>query len=132
MRSSPPLGVVTSSRLRDERRSSTTRAWRCLGVRLNPGAWLLTQWAGPHAAEPSDYWLSDLPADTPLEDLVTIAKARWRIEGDYRELKTVLGLDHFEGRSWTGWHRHVTLVTAAHLFLAIQRQAGKALGQKRN
>jgi len=100
-----------------------------------PQAWLLTQWAGPDAAEPSDYWLSDLPADTPLADLVTVAKARWRIEGDYRELKTTLGLDHFEGRSWTGWHRHVTLVTAAHLFLTIQRlrqtTTGKALGQNR-
>jgi len=45
----------------------------------------------------------------------------WSIEGDYRELKTALGLDHFEGRSWAGWHRHVTLVAAAHLFLTTRR-----------
>lgn len=97
-----------------------------------PQAWLLTQWASPDAAEPSDYWLSNLPADTPLERLVAIAKARWRIEGDYRELKTVLGLDHFEGRSFAGWHRHVTLVTAAHLFLTTRRLAGKAPGQNQS
>ncbi|MFE5804900.1 transposase [Streptomyces sp. NPDC056491] len=55
-----------------------------------------------------------------------LAKARWRIEHNYRELKTALGLDHFEGRSFTGWHRHVTLVTAAHLFLTQQRRTPKA------
>ncbi len=44
----------------------------------------------------------------------SLAKIRWRIEHDYRELKHGLGLDHFEGRSWAGWHHHVTLVTAAH------------------
>jgi SRSO17 transposase len=109
-----------------------------------PQTWLLTQWSGPDAddvdnavttGEPTDYWLSDLPPDTPLTDLVALAKARWRIEHDYRELKTALGLDHFEGRSWAGWHRHVTLVTAAHPFLTIQRlthKPGKALGQSRN
>ena len=69
-----------------------------------PEGWLLTQWAGPNATEPSDYWLSTLPPDTPIADLVRLAKARWRIEHDYRELKTALGLDHFEGRSWAGWH----------------------------
>jgi SRSO17 transposase len=55
---------------------------------------------------------------------------RWRIEHDYRELKTGLGLDHFEGRSWLGWHHHATMVTAAHLFLTILRlTAPKANGQ---
>ena len=87
---------------------------------LLPERWLLVQWP-PGADEPSDYWLSDLPADTPLEELVRLAKARWRIEHDYRELKTGLGLDHFEGRSWIGWHRHVTLATAAQLFLTMLR-----------
>lgn len=58
-------------------------------------------------------------------DLVRLAKVRWRIEHDYRELKHGLGLDHFEGRSWLGWHHHVTLVTAAHAFLAEQRLAPK-------
>ncbi|MFE7288246.1 transposase [Streptomyces noursei] len=58
-------------------------------------------------------------------DLLRIAKLRWRIEHDYRELKTALGLDHFEGRSFTGWHRRVTLVTAGHLFLTEQRRTSK-------
>ncbi len=53
--------------------------------------------------------------------LVRLAKIRWRIEHDYCELKTGLGLTHFEGRSWNGWHRHVTLVSAAHLFLTELR-----------
>jgi SRSO17 transposase len=74
--------------------------------------------------------LSDLPTDTPLTDLVHLAKSRWRIEHDYRELKTGLGLDHFEGRSWIGWHRHVTLATAAQLFLTQLRLTHpKAAGQ---
>ena len=86
---------------------------------------LLAEW--PEGAEaPTDYWLSNLPADTPIAELVRLAKIRWRIEHDYRELKHGLGLDHFEGRSWTGWHHHVTLVTAAHAFLTEQRLAPKA------
>jgi SRSO17 transposase len=62
----------------------------------------------------------------PVAELVRLAKIRRRIEHDYRELKHGLGLDHFEGRSWTGWHHHVTLVTAAHAFLTEQRLAPKA------
>ncbi|MEU4626953.1 transposase [Actinoplanes sp. NPDC023801] len=94
-----------------------------------PDCWLLVQWP-PGQDEPTDYWLSDLPADTELTDLVQLAKSRWRIEHDYRELKTGLGLDHFEGRSWIGWHRHVTLATAAQLFLTQLRLTDpKAAGQ---
>ncbi|MER6162961.1 IS701 family transposase [Streptomyces sp. NPDC001868] len=89
-----------------------------------PDCWLLIEW--PSDAEaPTDYWLSNLPADTPIADLVRLAKVRWRIEHDYRELKHGLGLDHFEGRSWPGWHHHVTLVTAAHAFLTEQRLSPK-------
>jgi SRSO17 transposase len=90
-----------------------------------PPAWLLVEWP-PDAAEPTDYWLADLPATTPLPELVRLAKIRWRIEHDYRECKTGLGLDHFEGRTFTGWHRHVTLVTAAQLFLTGLRSDPKA------
>ncbi|GLW04301.1 DDE transposase [Streptomyces lavendulae subsp. lavendulae] len=90
-----------------------------------PLVWLIAQWPEDEA-EPVRYWVSNLPADIPAKDLVRLAKARWRIEHDYRELKTALGLDHFEGRSFTGWHRHVTLVTAAHLFLTEQRRNPKA------
>jgi SRSO17 transposase len=85
-----------------------------------PEAWLIAQWPADED-EPVKYWLSNLPADTPLADLVRLGKIRWRIEHDYRELKTGLGLDHYEGRSWRGWHRHVTLVSTAHLFLTILR-----------
>ena len=94
-----------------------------------PECWLLVQWPPGHN-EPTDYWLSDLAPDTSLSDLVRLAKSRWRIEHDYRELKTGLGLDHFEGRSWIGWHRHVTLATAAQLFLTQLRLTDpKAAGQ---
>jgi SRSO17 transposase len=90
-----------------------------------PAVWLLAEWP-TDAAEPTDYWLSSLPADAPPAELVRLAKLRWRIEHDYRECKTALGLDHFEGRTFTGWHRHVTLVTAAQLFLTLLRTSPKA------
>lgn len=81
---------------------------------------MLVEW--PETAQaPTDYWLSTLPADTPIEELVRLGKIRWRIEHDYRELKHGLGLDHFEGRHWLGWHHHTTLVTAAHLFVTMKR-----------
>ena len=83
--------------------------------------WLLAEWPS-HADAPSDFWLSTLPPDTPLRELVRLAKARWRIEHDYRELKDGLGLDHFEGRSFRGWHHHVTLVSVAHAFLTLERR----------
>lgn len=89
-----------------------------------PDCWLLVEWPAD-AKAPTDYWLSNLPADTPIADLVRLAKVRWRIKRDYRELKHGLGLDHFEGRSWPGWHHHVTLVTAAHAFLTEQRLSQK-------
>lgn len=88
--------------------------------RTLPEAWMLAEWP-THEPAPTDYWISDLPADTPLKTLVRLAKMRWRIEHDYRELKTGLGLDHFEGRSFNGFHRHLTLVSAAHLFLTRTR-----------
>jgi SRSO17 transposase len=85
-----------------------------------PDCWLLVEWPDD-AAEPTDYWLSTLPEDTPIAELVRLGKIRWRIEHDYRELKHGLGQDHFEGRTFPGWHHHVTLVTAAHLFITLQR-----------
>ncbi len=85
-----------------------------------PVRWLLVEWpAGKDA--PTDYWLSNLPADTPIQRLVELAKLRWRVEQDYRELKDALGLDHFEGRSWPGWQHHVTLVSVAHGFLTTEK-----------
>jgi SRSO17 transposase len=86
---------------------------------------LLVQW-DPEAEEPTDYWLTTLPPETDLPDLVRLAKIRWRIEHDYRELKDGLGLDHFEGRSYTGFHRHATLATAAQAFTTLLRSDPKA------
>jgi SRSO17 transposase len=86
-----------------------------------PLRWLLAEWPAD-TDEPTDYWLSTLPADIPLAELVRLGKLRWRIEHDYRELKDALGLDHFEGRSFRGWHHHVTLVSVAHSFLTLQRR----------
>src|SRR2546429_605218 len=80
----------------------------------------------PARPEPTDYWLSDLPVGTSLRDLVRLAKIRWRVEHDYRELKDGLGLDHFEGRSYTGWHRHVTLTALAQAFCTQLRYDPKA------
>ena len=85
-----------------------------------PECWLLAEWP-PEADEPADYWLSTLPPGTPVAELVRLAKIRWRIEHDYRELKTGLGLDHFEGRSYAGWHRHVTLAALAQAFITMIR-----------
>ena len=92
-----------------------------------PDCWLLTEWPAD-AEAPTDYWLSNLPDDTPIAGLVRLAKVRWRIEHDYRELKHGLGLDHFEGRSRPGRHHHVTLVTATHAFLTEQRLAPEVPG----
>jgi SRSO17 transposase len=72
--------------------------------------------------EPVKYYLCDLPKNTSLRQLVTITRGRWRIEQDYQQLKEELGLDHLEGRSWTGWHHHVTLVMVAHLFLRREQK----------
>jgi hypothetical protein len=71
---------------------------------------------------PTKYWLSTLPADTDLAPLVAAAKMRWRIERDYQELKQELGLDHYEGRGWRGFHHHMALCVAAYGFLVSERQ----------
>ena len=85
-----------------------------------PEVWLIAEWPAS-APEPIKYWLSNLPTSTAKRTLVRWAKLRWRIEHDYREVKTGLGVDHYEGRTWTGWHHHVTLVCAAHAFLTLHR-----------
>lgn len=89
---------------------------------LHPEQWLLIEWP-KNEAEPIKYFLSTLPADTPIGELVRVAKLRWRIERDYQELKQEFGLDHFEGRSWRGFHHHATLCIASYGFLLAQRLA---------
>jgi len=82
--------------------------------------WLLIEWPKGEA-EPTKYWLSTLPADITLSELVHMAKHRWIIERDYQELKQELGLGHFEGRGWRGFHHHATLCLAAYGFLVAER-----------
>jgi SRSO17 transposase len=84
--------------------------------------WLLVEWP-EGSAEPIKYWLSTLPASTSLHRLVQYAHLRWRVERDYQELKQELGLGHFEGRGWRGFHHHATLCLAAYAFLVAERTA---------
>jgi SRSO17 transposase len=85
-----------------------------------PEEWLLVEWPSGET-EPTKYWLSTLPANSRLTPLVRLAKHRWIIERDYEELKQELGLGHYEGRSWRGFHHHATLCIAAYGFLVIER-----------
>jgi SRSO17 transposase len=121
-----------------------TRAWRTIGwregsaerllsrfARLRVRAahrgerhddeWLLIEWP-KGAQEPTKYWLSTLDQDVTFERLVDLAKLRWRIERDYLELKQELGLGHYEGRGWRGFHHHATLCIAAYGFLISERE----------
>jgi SRSO17 transposase len=85
-----------------------------------PVEWLLIEWP-PTEPEPTKYWLSTLSDHVTLEELVRSAKIRWRIERDYEEMKNELGLDHYEGRGWRGFHHHGVLCIAAYAFLAAER-----------
>jgi SRSO17 transposase len=86
----------------------------------HPEEWLLIEWP-KQESEPTKYWLSTLPAQTPLKALAKMAKHRWIIERDYEELKQELGLGHYEGRSWRGFHHHASLCIAAYGFLISER-----------
>jgi len=89
-------------------------------VEIPPEEWLVVEWPKGHE-QPSDYWLSNLPASTKPARLARLARLRWKVELDYKQLKGELGLDHYEGRSWLGWYHHTALVTAAHGFLTLER-----------
>jgi SRSO17 transposase len=86
-----------------------------------PEEWLLIEWPEGEEA-PTKYWFSTLPADIAFNQLVDITKLRWRIERDYHELKQEVGLGHFEGRGWRGFHHHATLCIAAYGFLVSERE----------
>ena len=88
---------------------------------LRPQEWLLIEWPKGES-EPTKYWLSTLAADIAFDRLVDLAKLRWRIERDYQELKQEVGLGHFEGRGWRGFHHHATLCIAAYGFLISERE----------
>lgn len=87
-----------------------------------PEEWLLIEWPTGEA-EPTKYFLSTLPAATPLKELVALGKLRWRIERDYQDLKQEVGLGHYEGRGWRGFHHHAALTIAAYGFLVSERRA---------
>jgi SRSO17 transposase len=86
----------------------------------HPEEWLIIEWPKKQS-EPTKYWLSTLPVSTSLQSLVKMAKHRWIVERDYEELKQELGLGHYEGRGWRGFHHHATLCIAAYGFLVSER-----------
>ena len=87
-----------------------------------PTEWLLVEWPKGEK-EPTKFWLSNLPAEMPLERMIDITMMRWRIERDYHDLKQEVGLGHFEGRGWRGFHHHATMCSAAYGFLVSERGA---------
>jgi SRSO17 transposase len=94
---------------------------KAIPERLKP-EWLLIEWPKDED-EPTRYWLSTLPQHTSFERLIELTKLRWRIERDYQELKQEVGLGHFEGRGWRGFHHHATLCIASYGFLIAERAA---------
>jgi SRSO17 transposase len=112
----------TNQRLRSRFAAVRVRPAHRDNERAEPRAeeWLLIEWPRGEK-EPTKYWLSTLPPATTLKALVKMAKQRWIIERDYQELKQELGLGHFEGRNWRGFHHHATLCIAAYGFLVAER-----------
>jgi SRSO17 transposase len=105
--------------------------WAAHGIRASRHfervrEWLLIEWPKKEEA-PTKYWLGYFGenVEPKLKELVKLAHGRWRIELDYRELKDELGLDHFEGRHWLGFHHHVTLVSIAFAFLRFEQLRSK-------
>lgn len=115
---------------REGTRGTMHSRFACLRIRVahrdiwrkepHPEQWLLIEWP-KEEKEPTKYWLSNLPESIPLRRLVLLAKQRWIIERDYQELKQELGLGHFEGRGWRGFHHHASLCIAAYGFLVQER-----------
>ena len=93
--------------------------------------WLLIEWPKGEK-EPTKYWLSTLPEAITLKALVDLAKLRWRIERDYQDLKQEIGLGHYEGRGWRGFHHHAALCIAAYGFLISERETFPPSGPRRN
>ena len=110
-------GALTSRFARVRVRAAHRDAWR---TEPRDEEWLLIEWPEGDA-EPAKYWLATLPPEVPFDRLVDLAKLRWRIERDYQELKQELGLAHYEGRGWRGFHHHATLCIAAYAFLIAER-----------
>ncbi len=111
-------GTLTSRFARVRVRAAHRDYWR---AEPRHEEWLLIEWPEGDA-EPAKYWLATVPQDMPFDRLVDLAKLRWRIERDYQELKQELGLGHYEGRGWRGFHHHATLCIAAYGFLISERE----------
>ena len=99
-------------------------------TKSRPQEWLLIEWPKSES-EPTKYWLSTLAETIPFNRLVDLTKLRWRIERDYQELKQEVGLGHFEGRGWRGFHHHATLCIAAYGFLISERETIPPSGPRR-
>jgi SRSO17 transposase len=110
-------GALSSRFARVRVRAAHRDEWR---AEPRSEEWLLIEWPEGDA-EPAKYWLATVPPDMPFDRLVDLAKLRWRIERDYQELKQELGLGHYEGRGWRGFHHHATLCIAAYAFLIAER-----------
>ena len=82
--------------------------------------WLLIEWRDGED-EPANYFLSSLPESVSRKQLIKIAMQRWRTERVYEDLKGELGLDHFEGRRFPGWHHHVSVVLCCYAFIVAER-----------
>ncbi|HEV2007882.1 MAG TPA: IS701 family transposase [Burkholderiales bacterium] len=135
-----PIGVLELARALPQRsfRSVTWRQGTAVALRsrfarvrviaahrdrARQAEWLIIEWPKGEA-EPSRYWLSTLPEAIPFKELVATLKARWRIERDYQELKQEVGLGHYEGRNWRGFHHHASLCIAAYGFLMLEQLSG--------
>ena len=146
-RGGPPVELPSSVSVKDLAHGLSARKWRTVKWREGTNEWLSSRFARVrvHVAsshqrpkkstkewlliewpkgekEPTKYWLSTLPKTIAFRDLVDAAKLRWRIERDYQELKQEVGLGHYEGRGWLGFHHHATLCIAAYGFLVSERE----------
>ena len=104
-------------------RFARVRVRAAQGDRSREEEWLLIEWPKGEL-DPTSYFLATLPADISFKVLVATIKMRWRIERDYRELKQEVGLGHYEGRNWRGFHHHASLCIAAYGFLMLERLCG--------
>ena len=126
-------GTLTSRFARVRVRAAHRDEWR---AEPRGEEWLLIEWPEGDA-EPARYWLATVPPDMPFDRLVDLANpriksgGRWRIERDYQELKQELGLGHYEGRGWRGFHHHTTLCIAAYAFLIAERARIPPLSRRR-
>lgn len=124
-----PAGCYRTITWREGTNAPLSSRFARLRVRVAQGdqpraeEWLLVEWPKGEA-EPTRYFLSTLPAGISFKELVSVVKMRWRIERDYRELKQEVGLGHYEGRNWRGFHHHASLCIAAYAFLMLERFSG--------